>query len=339
MLGRFPDTAGLSVHELPDAGLINRTWSVGVPPRFVIQLVNPVIPEPADERIDLVTRHLASRRLPTPLLVRDREGRCAVPASKGGRWRLLTFVPGTTWHRLRDHRHARSAGALVGRFHAALQDLPDPLEPLRLQVHDTPRQMRRLEGILQRCSDHRLRAGITSTGEEILRSWESFRAEVAGLDLANRPAHGDLKASNVRFDPTGEDAVCLVDLDTLGRLPLDAEIGDALRSWCNPLGEDAGRGLVDLDIFAAAVAGYLAEAAFVEPRERDAIVLGMWRISVELAARFCADADQESYFGWDPKVAPSRGDHNLLRARCQLSLALDVEARRSELERLVAAVG
>lgn len=337
VLDRFPLTAGLPVEEIPDGGLINRTWAVGVPPRFVIQLVNPMIPEAADERIDLVARHLDARGLPTPLLVRDREGRCAVPASGGGRWRLLTFVPGTTLHRLPHPRHARAAASLVGRFHAALQDLPDPLEPLRFQVHDTPGHMGRLQEVLLSCFEHRLGAGIARTGEQILRCWERCRSGLVGLHLPERPAHGDLKVSNVRFDPGGEEAICLVDLDTLGRLPVEMEIGDALRSWCNPLGEDAETGRVDLDLFQATVGGYLREATFLLPRERAALVLGMWHIAVELAARFCVDAYRECYFGWDPRVAPSRADHNLLRARCQLSLALDVERRRADLERAVAA--
>jgi len=336
VLDRFPHATGLPVEEIPDGGLINRTWAVGVPPRFVIQLVNPMIPEAADERIDLVTHHLDTRGLPTPLLVRDREGRCAVPASGGGRWRLLTFVPGTTLHRLPHARHAHAAASLVGRFHTALQDLPDPLDPLRFQVHDTPGHMGHLEGVIEDCSDHRLAAAIRGAGEQILRCWERCRRDLVELHVPGRPAHGDLKVSNVRFDPDGEGATCLVDLDTLGRLPVEMEIGDALRSWCNPLGENAESGRVDLDLFQATVGGYLREAAFLLPRERAALVLGMWHIAVELAARFCVDAYRESYFGWDPRVAPSRADHNLLRARCQLSLALDVERRRAELERVVA---
>jgi Ser/Thr protein kinase RdoA (MazF antagonist) len=338
-LARFPPAAGLELGEIPEPGLINRTWSVGVPPRFVLQLVNPVIPAPADERLDLVTRHLALHGLPTPRLVRDRFGRAATPDPEGGRWRLLTFVPGTTWHRLPHPRHACAAGALVGRFHAALQDLAGQLEPLRLQVHETPRHMRRLEETLSSCADHRLAAGIRRTGEGILDCWRRYGAAVGGLTLPERPAHGDLKVSNVRFDPDGEKAVCLVDFDTLGRLPLDAEIGDALRSWCNPLGEDAGSARVDVELFAATVEGYLRAATFVTVTEREALVPGLWRIATELAARFCVDAHEERYFGWDPRVSPSRGDHNLLRARCQLELALDVERRRGELQAIVTRVG
>jgi Ser/Thr protein kinase RdoA (MazF antagonist) len=231
--------------------------------------------------------------------------------------------------------HAGSAGALVGRFHLALQSLGDPLEPLRLQVHDTPAHMRRLELVVATCDRHRLAADIRATASSVLEAWARYCSAYGDLALPERPCHGDLKISNVRFDPTGERALCLIDLDTLGRLPLDAEVGDALRSWCNPSGEDTAAARVDLEVFTAAVTGYLGTATFVTTAERAGLVAGLRRIATELAARFCTDAYEESYFGWNPRVAPGRGEHNLLRARAQLALALDAERRRAELERVV----
>ena len=54
--------------------------------------------------------------------------------------------------------------------------------------------------------------------------------------------------------------------------------------------------------------------------ERRALLLGPEWISLELAARFAADALRENYFGWDPTRFPSRGAHNLVRARGQWAL-------------------
>ena len=50
-----------------------------------------------------------------------------------------------------------------------------------------------------------------------------------------------------------------------------------------------------------------------------------------LALRFAADALNESYFGWSQDVAPTRGEHNLLRAINQLSLARRVAVHRGDL--------
>ena len=56
---------------------------------------------------------------------------------------------------------------------------------------------------------------------------------------ADRVVHGDPKISNIVFARDTNRAVCLIDLDTLTRMPVALELGDALRSWCNPVSEDA----------------------------------------------------------------------------------------------------
>ena len=140
----------------------------------------------------------------------------------------------------------------------------------------------------------------------------------------------------MRFE--GARAVALIDLDTLGRGTLDAELGDAFRSWCNPASEDATDAVFDLALFDAGVRGY-AEGARGDatPDEVRSIAPGVDRICLELAARFAADALSESYFGWDATRFATRGEHNLLRARGQAALARAVRDLRSEADAIVSA--
>ena len=157
-------------------------------------------------------------------------------------------------------------------------------------------------------------------------------------DLPLRHCHGDLKISNLLFaEAAPAQAVCLVDLDTLGRQTLAFELGDAMRSWCNPRGEDAGAVGFDLAIFAAAIGAWRDVVGDrVDPRERTAIVTGLETVCVELAARFTTDAFDDAYFGWDPTRFPSRRAHNLVRAGGQLALARAVRAARADALALVA---
>jgi hypothetical protein len=114
-------------------------------------------------------------------------------------------------------------------------------------------------------------------------------------------------------------------------------MGDALRSWTNPRGEDVDNAGVDVAIFAAALDGYASEGrALVSDGEKTALVDGVHTICAELSARFLADALNESYFGFDEKRFATRGDHNLLRARGQWALAQDVARRRTDLNAIVA---
>jgi Ser/Thr protein kinase RdoA (MazF antagonist) len=163
--------------------------------------------------------------------------------------------------------------------------------------------------------------------EEILKIWRDWGGDLDGTPML---AHGDLKISNLRFSKDGE-GLALLDLDTMGYLSRDVEMGDAWRSWCNKSAEDAEESEFSLPFFQASAAGYLSICPLTVV-EREALPLGVERICVELAARFAADALHESYFGWSSKVAPTRGDHNLMRARGQLSLARSVRAQMGAME-------
>ena len=165
-------------------------------------------------------------------------------------------------------------------------------------------------------------------------------------ELPPRICHGDLKFSNVVFEGVaGEGALAaraLVDLDTVAPLGLAWEMGDAWRSWCNPRGEDHAEAIFDMEIFAASLDGYqsgLAEPAgtgrLLDEPERRALLGGPEWISLELAARFCADALRECYFGWDARRFSGRGEHNLVRARGQWSLHLATIEKRSARSRLL----
>jgi len=134
----------------------------------------------------------------------------------------------------------------------------------------------------------------------------------------------------VMFRP-GPRAVCLLDLDTLGRQTLAFELGDAMRSWCNPHREDHRVAYFDLAVFTAAMRAWRDVAGALASREELAsVVAGLETACVELAARFCVDVFDDSYFGWDPDRFGSRREHDLIRARRQLELAASVRERRED---------
>jgi Ser/Thr protein kinase RdoA (MazF antagonist) len=150
-----------------------------------------------------------------------------------------------------------------------------------------------------------------------------------------RHAHGDLKASNVLFDERGK-GLCLVDLDTLAHMAWPFEMGDAIRSWCNPRREDEPGAGIELDLYEAALAGYRegAERLELSPTEIELLPRGVLTIAVELALRFLTDALEERYFSFDPARYATQGEHNLARAKGQIELALSVESALGELERI-----
>ncbi len=314
-------------------GLINRTFlSYQAGERRILQLLNPIFAPEVNEDIEAVTEHLAASGLETPRLVRTAAGEAWFTDQEGGVWRVLTHVEGETVERVDSPRRAWEAGGLLGRFHTALQDLDHQFNHHRLGVHDTEAHLKNMAASLEQHRDHDSFDEAARMAFDIRNLATAYLLRVE--NLPDRVVHGDPKISNFIFAQNGR-ARCLVDLDTLARMPLHLELGDALRSWCNPAGEEQP-GILDLELAGAALEGYAASAPTLAPGERAALPWAAGLIAMELAARFCADALQESYFGWDPARYPSASAHNLARARSQLLLAISAHEALDELERLVA---
>lgn len=326
---RWSSFVGAPLRTL-DGGLINTTLAVGDPEVAVLQRLHPIFRPEVNLDIDVVTRHLAAAGFPTPRLIRSDGGEAFALDEEGRCWRALTWVPGRTIDRVTDPSQAFEAGALVGRWHRATADLEHVFHFRRAGVHDTGHHVRTLLAAVDEHRSHRLHAQVAPAAEALA---ESFRSLPDPGPLPARITHGDLKISNLRFDEAGR-GHCLLDLDTIGHQPIDAELGDALRSWCNRAGEDSAEARFDPSVFEASAAGWIG-ACDPDQTSREALPLGLLRISLELAARFLADALAERYFGWNPALAPARGEHNLLRGLGQWDLHLQV---RSALPRLRAVV-
>jgi len=318
------------------SGLINDTFAVREGDQdWVLQRVHTVFSPEIHHNIAAVTEHLVSKGIATPTLRPTRDG--ALWSERAGRaWRVMTRMPGVTFDAMQSAGQAKAAAAALGRFHGALEDLEHTFVGLRTGVHDTPAHLQRLRDALVEHTGHRLYDVVAPLAEMFLRSAESLPT----LDgLPSRVAHGDPKLNNVMFaGPQGdaaEDALGLIDLDTVAPMPLHLELGDAWRSWCNPKGEDEAQAFFDLDVFEASVHGYTEAGPELAAAERDALTYGVEVISLELSTRFLADALNESYFGWNRDRYASAADHNLVRARGQWSLHEAAVRTRADRARLL----
>jgi Ser/Thr protein kinase RdoA (MazF antagonist) len=319
------------VRASADPGNINRTYEVGEPPVAILQWVNPIFRPEVNLDIRAACAQLAD--VATPRLIATKTGGLWLEDPSGGHWRLTSFLPGRTLHKLENETQARSAGAYLGRFHGALRSWNHTFQAPRLGVHDTAKHMRFLVETVASHTGHALHAAAAQVAAGIASGWSAWRGT---LDLPDRIVHGDPKISNLRF--TGDEVSGILDLDTIGWLPYAAEMGDAWRSWCNTAAseDDLDATRFDVPTFAASLEGWLSTGPALDEAERRAIVPGIERICLELAARFCADALQNAYFREDRARWPEVGTHCLARARAQLRLAEDVRARTRDLDAEVA---
>ena len=313
-----------------ESGLINVSWRVDTSTgeKFVLQRVNPMFPASINGDIDAVTRHLRDKGMPTPLILPTTEGAPALRTA-GEVWRVLTYLPGVSRNTLENARQASEAGTLLGRFHNAVSDLDHTFSNPRLGVHDTAAHIANLRYALAAHRDHPQFDKVKPIAERILE----LARRLPELPLAReRIVHGDPKISNFIFDTDTGEGIGLVDLDTVASMPIVLELGDAFRSWCNPLGEDTPDTTFSVPLFQAALSGYAREARdLLSEDEWRALPAATLTIALELAARFAGDALQESYFGWDGTRYETASEHNQVRAAGQLRVAESVRIRRQEL--------
>ncbi len=322
-------------------GLINETFLVELPSanglaRAVLQRVNPLFGIAVHQDIEAITRHLQRRQLLTPVLVPTRDAQLALDLGTNGVWRVMTYIAGHTFSRMTPAL-AVPAGALTARFHAAVSDLEHRFHFVRTGAHDFERHLQNLRNAVAKAEQTGLEQtppGFLTLADSIFEMAARVLAEVPG---PSRICHGDLKINNLRFDDAGR-GLCLLDLDTLAHLKLGLELGDALRSWCNPLGEDRTDSYFDLGLLQPILHGYAESGRrFVTVEEREFLITGALRITIQLAARFAADIINQSYFRYDSARFPSRAAHNQVRAEGQLSLARSMLAQQREAESLVLA--
>jgi Ser/Thr protein kinase RdoA (MazF antagonist) len=315
-------------------GLINRTLvATHGETRLVLQRLHPVFAATVNLDIAAVTAHLAGKGVLTPRIVPTDTGALWHEAEDGV-WRALTWIPGRVVATPTGPAMAHAAGALVARFHRAVADLEHAFHFTRPGAHDTARHLAHLAEVVRTHTRHDLFEAVRPVAERILAQGATLPPIPA---LPTRIIHGDLKLTNIVFDDALTEAVALVDLDTLAHGTIAVELGDALRSWCNPGGESDPTARVDVTVFAAAVQGYAAEAPdLLTSAEAAAIAAGTETITLELAARFCADALEETYFGWDATRFARRGEHDRVRALSQLCLTESIRDCREELAQLVA---
>jgi Ser/Thr protein kinase RdoA (MazF antagonist) len=290
----------------------------------VLQRVNRIFAPQVQHDILEITEHLRRQGSTTIELVPTRSGQPFLEHA-GEVWRVMKFIDGETIERVVSAHQAREAGRVLGEFHAALQTFPGRLNLTRPNIHNLSTHLRALENALEEHRGHRHYREIAPAAARIVEAAAEVRDFPPSREVL---VHGDPKISNIIF--ANDRAVCLIDLDTLTAMPVELEIADALRSWCNHEAEDSPNAACAAELFAAACEGYGRidrELAVILP---DATA----QIAVELAARFCADALAERYFGWDRQRFESASEHNRARCEAQLALAADILRQRAALRRI-----
>lgn len=259
-----------------------------------------------------------------------------------GFWRALSYVEGSRCYQtVQDRDHAREAGYALGRFHSLISDL----DPARLHdtlegFHITPLYLEHYDEVVAGLGEARPSAEVEYGMRfvEQRRAWATvLEGAKASGELFQRPIHGDPKINNIMIDERTGQAVSIVDLDTVKPGLIHYDIGDCLRSCCNPLGEETDeldQVYLDLDLCRAILEGYVGEARrFMTDADIAYIYDSIRLIAFELGLRFFTD-----YLEGNVYFRARYQDHNLMRGMVQFRLAESVEAQAQEIRAIVASL-
>ena len=171
---------------------------------------------------------------------------------------------------------------------------------------------------------------LKSVQEQACRLTDLYEAG----QLPLRVTHNDTKINNVLFQPNGNQAIVVIDLDTVMPGLVGHDFGDAIRFAANYVEEDspeAEKAGVDMEVFRAFTQGFLKHtAATLTQQEVDTLALSCFALTCELATRFLDD-----YILGSPYFKIQYPEHNLVRARCQIALAKDMLQKLDEMDAVV----
>ncbi|HML46410.1 MAG TPA: aminoglycoside phosphotransferase family protein [Clostridia bacterium] len=341
----------ISHYNEVNSGNINRTYHATLAngEEYTLQLINHHVfrdPDAIMSNIAHVTTHLERKfalegRNPKRHVLhflRTLEGRLIHRDAEGCYWRCYAYINGATAHdTVSKPEHFYQAGRAFGEFQRHLCDFPmDTLYETIPGFHDTPRRFEAFEAAV--AADRVGRAASVSREIEFFRERKAMMGRIVSLietdELPLRVTHNDTKINNVLIDDKSDEAICVIDLDTVMPGSVLYDYGDAIRFGANRAAEDEpdlSKISLDMELFAQFTRGFLSMVdGFLTQEEILMLPLGVQVITCELAMRFLTD-----YLDGDRYFRVRDAEHNLVRARAQMRLLEDVEEKSLEMKRII----
>ncbi|MDA3927197.1 MAG: aminoglycoside phosphotransferase family protein [Kiritimatiellae bacterium] len=323
--------------------------------QVIMQRINSkVFPDPSliMKNLREVTAHVhakldkdsgrADRVWQMPQIVKTRDGNDFFIDDEGAVWRVITKIPSATaFDETQSLEHARECGTVLGYFHWLLSDIEenkiaDPLPGF----HITPLYLSRYDEVIENVPEAKERL-FSSMEARRMSAFVEKRREFSTVlqkallcgELEKRMMHGDPKVNNIMIDDFTGKGSAMIDLDTISPGLVHYDFGDAIRSICNPAGEeepDLRKVVLDFELCEAFCSGYLEQAEmFMSDIDKVYLFDSVRLITFELGLRFFRD-----YLAGNVYFKTTYSDQNLHRARVQFKLCESIEVRENMMRKL-----
>jgi Ser/Thr protein kinase RdoA (MazF antagonist) len=313
--------------ESISVGLINSTYKViTLNNSLILQIVNNQvfkIPSDIDHNINLVSNHLKVHH-PNYLFISPITNQYGQTLTiLGGKYyRVFPFVPDSRTYTMgQSIQQSFDAAKQFGQFTFNCKQLNNnDLKVIIVDFHQLSNRFKQFKLAVEPADSKRIETAqkwieYASSMSFLVAIYEAF---IQHHDTKKRVTHHDTKISNVLFDKS-DNALCIIDLDTIMPGYFLSDLGDMLRTFCCTVSEEES----DLEKMAiipeqveAVIDGYCtAMANELSPFERSHLHYSGAMMMLMQALRFLTDyLENDRYYG------AKYPEHNVVRAANQFRL-------------------
>ena len=362
LINKFNIKGRLVALEPFGAGNINDTFlaiyrNTFTETQVILQRVNQkVFPQPEAIMANMheITRHCHERLeadakagrddrvWQMPRIIKAKDSKDFVKDENGDVWRVITRIMSAhAFDVAQGPEHALECGAALGHFHYLISDMSpksivDPLPGFHvtsgyLKAYDATLKTKGAKALLDSSMEAKRLAKFVAERRDLALCLE--KAQKKG-ELKKRMFHGDPKVNNIMIDDVTGKGTAMIDLDTVSPGLIHIDFGDALRSICNPAGEEVtnlAKVVFDEDLCTAFCKGYMREAgAFLTDADRAYLYDSIRLLPFELGLRFFQD-----YLAGNVYFKTTQPAQNLNRARVQFRLCESIEARERSIRNVL----
>lgn len=251
-------------------------------------------------------------------------------------WRMYTFInDGIGYDIITDKKQFYELGSAFGDFQKMLNDFP--IENLHETIPNFHNTKYRFDHFLKNIQLNKAnRVNLVKEEINFLLEREHYASIIVDLldkgIIPLRVTHND--TNNVLINTKTARAVAVIDLDTVMPGSILYDYGDAIRYGANNALEDEPdlrKVSLSLELFTSFTKSFIKEtASILTASEVENLVNGVLVITFELAMRFLED-----YINGDEYFKTKYKDHNLVRARTQITLLKDMETKVDEMNKIV----
>ena len=297
--------------------------------KYILQRINTNVFKDVNSLMNnvfIITEFLKSKGFESLHTIKTKDGQLYLK-DNGSCYRIYDYIDDSVCYEKVDNIFLiYSNGKAFGKLHRALKEFDaSQLKETIPNFHSTSK---RYQNLLYAINENKFDSVKSCTNEILyLQSkkddYSVIESGIVSKEITHAVTHNDPKINNILFDKFSGEIRAVIDLDTIMPGSYLFDFGDALRSLFtgnNEDSEDLSKLKVDFDIYTNFAKGYLSKMAkILTEKEIELLPFSAFLLTIECGIRFLED-----YLRGDVYFHVSNPEHNLIRAKTQLTLAKNI---------------